>query len=68
MKKDNLIVMLNLLCLIPISILSCYCLSLIGYDGEFYLLAFGALTIYFVFIFNVILDEFIKRYYNYKKY
>lgn len=65
MKKDNLIFMLNLLCLIPISILSCYCLYLIGYDGEFYLLAFDALTIYFVFIFNVILDEFLH---NYKKY
>lgn len=60
MKKDNLILVLNLLCLIPISILSCYCLYLIGYEGEFYLFAFDGLTIFFVFIFNVILDKFIK--------
>ena len=60
MKKDNLILVLNLLCLIPISILSCYCLYLIGYEGEFYLFAFDGLIIFFVFIFNVILDKFIK--------
>lgn len=60
MKKDNLILILNLLFLIPISILSCYCLYLIGYEGEFYLFAFDGLTIFFVFIFNVILDKFIK--------
>lgn len=61
MKKDNLIFMLNILCLIPICILSCYCLHLIGYEGEFYLFAFDGFTMFFVFIFNIILDEFIKR-------
>lgn len=60
MKKNNLIFMLNILCLIPISILSCYCLHLIGYEGEFYLFAFDGFTIFFVFIFNVVLEKFIK--------
>lgn len=68
MKKDNLIFILNLLYLIPICILSCYCLYLIGYEGEFYILAFGGFTIFFVIIFNVILDKLIKQwYYNYRK-